>query len=74
MEIVEIKNANQTFEPLVDSRTAADALGLHFKTLERMARKGEAPATKMGRSWAFRLSVLSDWCDGKMRSNTEEKP
>lgn len=61
------------FEPLIDSRTAAPALGLHYKTLERMARKGEVPGTKMGRSWMFRLSVLSDWCDRKMHSNSEEK-
>ena len=74
MEIPENKN-NQTtpFEPPVDSRMAAPAVGIHYKTLERMARKGEVPATKLGRSWMFRLSVLSDWLDRKMRSNSEEK-
>ena len=75
MEIPEKQNAKTTpFEPLVDSRTAAATLGLHYKTLERLARKGEAPGTKMGRSWVFRLSVLSDWCDRKMRSNSEDDP
>ena len=59
------------FEPPVDSRTAAAALGIHYKTLEREARKGRVPATKLGRSWQFRMSVLSDWFDGKLISNSE---
>lgn len=59
------------FEPLVDSRTAAAALGMHYKTLERMARKGLVPATKLGRSWQFRLSILSDWFNGQLKSNSE---
>jgi excisionase family DNA binding protein len=53
------------FEPLVDSRTAAAAFGIHYKTLERMAREGLVPAAKVGRSWQFRMSVLSDWFNGK---------
>jgi excisionase family DNA binding protein len=62
------------FEPLVDSRTAAAALGIHYKTLEREARKGRVPAAKLGRSWQFRMSVLSDWFDGKLISNSEINP
>jgi hypothetical protein len=29
------------FEPLVDSRAASAAFGIHYKTLELMARKGK---------------------------------
>jgi hypothetical protein len=39
------------FEPPVDSRTASAAIGIHYKTLERLARKGLVPALKLGRSW-----------------------
>lgn len=70
------KNTNEettSFEPLVDSRTAAPVVGVHFKVLERMARKGEVPATKIGRSWAFRMSLLSAWCNRKMLANVDEK-
>jgi excisionase family DNA binding protein len=75
MEIPASKTHHATeFEPPVDSRTAAAALGVHYKTLERMARKGEVPAAKLGRSWMFRLSVLSAWFNRKMHSNSEEKP
>lgn len=70
MEISETQNGKTTpFEPLVDSRTAAPTLGVHYKTLERMARKGEVPAFKIGRSWSFRLSLLSNCCDRKMLAN-----
>jgi excisionase family DNA binding protein len=59
------------FEPPVDSRTASAAIGIHYKTLERLARKGLVPATKLGRSWQFRLSILSDWFNGQLESNSE---
>lgn len=59
------------FEPLVDSRTASAAFGIHYKTLELMARKGKVPAAKPGRSWKFRLSILNDWFNGKLTSNVE---
>ncbi len=57
------------FEPAVDSRTAAAAIKIHYKTLELLARKGQVPATKLGRSWQYRLSILSEWINGELRSN-----
>lgn len=74
MEIPEKQNGKVTpFEPLVDSRTAAPALGVHYKTLERMARRGEVPGFKIGRSWSFRLSLLSTCCDRKMLANLKQR-
>lgn len=67
------KHNEELFEPLVDSRTAAPVVGVHFKVLERMARKGDVPAFKLGRSWAFRISLLSAWCDRKMQSNLKQR-
>jgi len=60
------------FEKLVTSRTAAALVGVHYKTLERMARNGEVPALKLGKSWQFRLSVLSHWLDGQLKSNATQ--
>jgi excisionase family DNA binding protein len=57
------------FEPLVDSRTAAAELKMHYKTLERMARKGLVPATKKGGHWQFRFSIISDWINKELKSN-----
>jgi excisionase family DNA binding protein len=56
-------------EEAVDSRTAATFLSIHYKTLERMARLGQVPATKLGKKWQFLLSLLSEWRKGQMNLN-----
>ena len=57
------------FEPLLDSREAARYLRVHYKTLEAKARLGLVPAMKEGKSWLFRLSLLSEDVDRKLKSN-----
>jgi len=48
------------FEPLLDARQAAKLLGgLHVKTVQRMARRGELPGYQIGKFWFFRASELS---------------
>ena len=59
------------FEPLVDSRTAAAELKMHYKTLERMARRGLIPATKIAGHWRFRLSIISGWINEELKSNSK---
>ena len=59
-------------EPPVDSETAAAYLNIHYKTLERMARMGEVPATKSGRSWQYLESLLSKWLKERMNSNLDK--
>jgi len=49
------------FEQLLTLKEAADLLGIHWKTLEIQARRGEVPATKIGKRWRFRISVLNEW-------------
>jgi excisionase family DNA binding protein len=71
---VQDKQTGFPFEKLVNSRTAATLIGVHYKTLERMARHGEVPALKLGKSWQFRLSMLSHWLDGQLKSNTNQVP
>ena len=61
-------NTESLFEPLLTSREAAPFLRLHYKTLEAMARAGEVPATKKGKSWVFRLSKLNKWIDQELES------
>lgn len=50
-----------TFEPLLSDVEAAELLGLHPKTLQRMARQGDIPAIRVGRYWRFRASELDEW-------------
>ena len=68
------ENGNETDdESPIDSKTAAAYLNIHYKTLERMARVGEIPATKSGRSWQFLRSLLRDWLRVRMNSNVRNK-
>jgi excisionase family DNA binding protein len=54
--------ASFPFEPLLDDERAAEFLGgIHPKTLQRMARRGEVPAYRVGRFWRYRASELDDW-------------
>ena len=49
------------FEPLLDDVQAANMLGLHPKTLQKLARQGAVPAIRIGRYWRFRASALNQW-------------
>jgi hypothetical protein len=57
------------FEPLLDSREASRYLRIHYKTLEAKARLGLVPAMKEGKCWLFRLSLLSEDVDRRLKSN-----
>ena len=56
---------NTDFEPFIDSKTAGELLGLHLKTVEKMARDGRLPARKIGKFWRYRASEL----DAALRSS-----
>jgi excisionase family DNA binding protein len=58
------------FEPLLTSRQAAPLIHLHYKTLEKMARTGQVPATKQGKCWLFRASKLNNWINAALDVNT----
>jgi excisionase family DNA binding protein len=51
------------FEPLLSDEQAAQLLGLHAKTVQRLARTGALPAVRIGRYWRFRASALDGWID-----------
>jgi excisionase family DNA binding protein len=55
-------NNNRQFEPLLnDSEAAAFLGGLHSKTVQRMARRGEIPHYRVGKHYRYRASELNDW-------------
>jgi excisionase family DNA binding protein len=61
------------FEPLLDARQAATLLGgLHVKTVQRMARRGELPGYQIGKFWFFRASELSQWL--MLHSSSQNNP
>jgi len=50
------------YEPLLNDVEAAQFLGgFHAKTVQRMARRGEIPAYRIGKYWRYRASELSAW-------------
>jgi excisionase family DNA binding protein len=53
------------FEPALTSEEAARLLNIHPKTLQRMARRGQVPAHRIGDLWRFRASELDAWFRGK---------
>ena len=63
--------AIRSFEPLIDSATAAELLKVHRKTLERMALRGEVPAHKVGKFWRFRCSELDAWWRSRVQSSRQ---
>lgn len=56
----------------IDSRQTAAFLQLHFKTVERPARKRIIPATRFGKKWQFLRSVLREWRREQMYLNLKK--
>jgi excisionase family DNA binding protein len=61
-----VSPSNDHFEPTLTSEEAAHLLKIHPKTLQRMARKGQIPARRIGDLWRFRASELDAWFKAKM--------
>jgi excisionase family DNA binding protein len=64
------ESVTPSFERLLDLREAAAILGMHWKTLEGMARNRKVPALKVGKRWRFRLSTLNTWLENELNSTT----
>jgi len=47
--------------PLLNSNQAAQFLGVHPRTLQRMVLRGEIAAVKVGKLWRFVPSAVQDW-------------
>jgi excisionase family DNA binding protein len=61
------------FEPLLKLQEAAALLGMHWKTLEKMARTKEVPAFRIGGRWRFRSSLLNEWLQKSLVSGTGDE-
>lgn len=61
----------EPFQPerLIDSDEAASMLGIHPKTLQRMARQGAINAIRVGRLWRFRASWIDEWINCTVSKN-----
>jgi excisionase family DNA binding protein len=59
------------FEPLLDDEQVGKLLGLHPKTVQRLARKDGIPAHRIGRVWRYRASELDKWLTGELTSGSQ---
>lgn len=58
-----VRIAGKEIEILLDSQEAATVLGVHPRTLQRMAQRGEITGVQVGKLWRFRGSSLAAWID-----------
>jgi excisionase family DNA binding protein len=62
-----------TLNPLkpMDSTEAGAFLGIHPKTINRMARDKQIPAFRVGKLWRYRISDLTEWADCKVNFRSQ---
>jgi len=58
-------------EPLLNSEQVGRILGIHPKVVERMAKRGDLPALKVGKFWRYRSSSLDVWIDSRLESHRQ---
>ena len=68
------ENVGSAFEPLLRSEQAAALLQIHPKTLQKLAREGKLPATRIGDLWRFRASDLDNWLRTRVDSKSPLVP
>jgi excisionase family DNA binding protein len=56
-------------ERLLTSKEASEVLKIHPKVLERMAKRGEVPALKVGKFWRYRAST--PWINSRLQSGRQ---
>ena len=48
---------------LLNSNQAAEFLGVHPRTLQRMVNRGEIVGVRVGKLWRFVPSTIQDWVE-----------
>ncbi|HEX5413948.1 MAG TPA: helix-turn-helix domain-containing protein [Terriglobia bacterium] len=60
------------FEPLLNTEESATLLGgMHTKTLQRMARRGEIAGYQIAHRWYFLASELDAWFKSRLNSGSQ---
>ncbi len=63
--------SSRSVEALLTSREAAEILKIHPKVLERMAKRGEVPALKVGKFWRYSARALDEWIRTRLQSERQ---
>jgi excisionase family DNA binding protein len=67
----QLSRVSHGVEALLTSNEAALVLKIHPKVLERMAKRGEVPALKVGKFWRYRASALDAWINSRLQSRSQ---
>ena len=66
-----LSGMSQGMEVLLTSKEASQVLKIHPKVLERMAKRGEVPALKVGKFWRYRATTLDAWINSRLKSSRQ---
>ncbi|MDE3181354.1 MAG: helix-turn-helix domain-containing protein [Acidobacteriota bacterium] len=66
-----LNGASDGIEILLTSKEASEVLKIHPKVLERMAKRGEVPALKVGKFWRYRATTLDAWINSRLQSGRQ---
>jgi excisionase family DNA binding protein len=58
-------------QPLWHPRDAAAYLGIHEKSVNRLARQKVIPALRLGKHWRFRATDLESWAADQVESTCQ---
>ena len=61
-------------EPRITAEKVGMLLGLHPKTVKRLAQAGKIPALKIGRVWRFRESAIDAWMVAQLQFTRHPSP
>ncbi len=65
------QGASNGIEALLTTKEASQVLKIHPKVLERMAKRGEVPALKVGKFWRYRATALDAWINSRIQSKSQ---
>ena len=66
-----LSSMSHGIEVLLTSKEASQVLKIHPKVLERMAKRGEVPALKVGKFWRYRATALDAWINSRLQSGRQ---
>ncbi len=66
-----LRGMSPGIEVLLTSKEASQVLKIHPKVLERMAKRGEVPALKVGKFWRYRATTLDAWINSRLQSGRQ---
>jgi excisionase family DNA binding protein len=66
-----LSGAPYGIELLLTTKEASQVLKIHPKVLERMAKRGEVPALKVGKFWRYRATALDAWINSRLQFNRQ---